>query len=373
MRLLRSSALCVAALSLAVPARAFTFLSGSLPQLLTEAESPYVALSTLTVSGQSTFEPGVEVLFTAGTGIVFPGSTSLTVIGTEAKPILLHGYQGAAWDGIQASCCPTALHTFEWVHFADATVAYGSAFWGGSAITFRDCMIDAGAGTYGLSIRNGTGLSYTVTVERVSVVGASNTGLYLDGHTAYGDTVVLSDCSATSCSVGFSLSGSGVTASNLTSENNNWGLFTYLGPSISSSSFSHNGTGVSVSYSEATNFPTFTNVSVVNNTGTGVYVNSDGKVKFDASTIEGNGSHAVRVESNILTYTTQDFRNCNWGAETTAEMVAEGTFSDIEAIFDWWDDSSKSLVDYQGFINPTSAGSSMETASWASVKARYRE
>ena len=51
----------------------------------------------------------------------------------------------------------------------------------------------------------------------------------------------------------------------------------------------------------------------------------------------------------------------------------EGTFSDIEAIFDWWDNNTKSLVDYEGFINPTSAESFVETASWASVKSRYRE
>ena len=39
---------------------------------------------------------------------------------------------------------------------------------------------------------------------------------------------------------------------------------------------------------------------------------------------------------------------------TTYELLAEGTFADIEAFFDWWDDSSKALVDYEGFAAPIS-------------------
>jgi hypothetical protein len=54
-------------------------------------------------------------------------------------------------------------------------------------------------------------------------------------------------------------------------------------------------------------------------------------------------------------------------------MLDEGTFSDIEAIFDWWDDNSKSLVDYEGFITgPVSVEKALDSDSWARIKARYR-
>ena len=49
-------------------------------------------------------------------------------------------------------------------------------------------------------------------------------------------------------------------------------------------------------------------------------------------------------------------------------MIAEGTFSNVKAIFDWWDDSNKSLVDYEGFVAPIS----VEPERWAAIKARYR-
>jgi hypothetical protein len=49
-------------------------------------------------------------------------------------------------------------------------------------------------------------------------------------------------------------------------------------------------------------------------------------------------------------------------------MLAEGTFSDIQAIYDWWDNSQLSLVDYEGFEAPVS----LAPKSWGSIKAGYR-
>jgi hypothetical protein len=78
----------------------------------------------------------------------------------------------------------------------------------------------------------------------------------------------------------------------------------------------------------------------------------------------------VAVATPILQYLEIDVRNCTWGEVTTQEMIAEGTFSDIESIFDFWDDSDRSLVNYEGFTVPVSITSSY--SSWGRIKAQYR-
>jgi hypothetical protein len=63
-------------------------------------------------------------------------------------------------------------------------------------------------------------------------------------------------------------------------------------------------------------------------------------------------------------------KGCQWSPATTAEMTAEGIFSDIQAIYDWWDDHTYAVVEYEGFVAPVSVGDRL--ASWGAIKASYR-
>lgn len=88
--------------------------------------------------------------------------------------------------------------------------------------------------------------------------------------------------------------------------------------------------------------------------------------------IYDNGEYDVVVQTQVIPFTTINMHNNYWGPATTAEMQTEGTFSNIERIYDWWDNSDLSLVDYEGFIVPTSTGESVKPASWGAIKASYR-
>lgn len=51
-------------------------------------------------------------------------------------------------------------------------------------------------------------------------------------------------------------------------------------------------------------------------------------------------------------------------------MNAEGSFSDIEAIYDWWDNPDRSLCDYDNWLDSCMA---TEPTTWGKIKAEFGE
>jgi hypothetical protein len=295
-------------------------------------------------------------------------SFSLTVDGSEQLPVVLEGYQGAVWGGLRTNGPFNALIDMSWceIRHAAPSIQYEAGYkLTNEQVSISDCTIDASAGQQGIYLAEGITGSRTCVfdISRTTVVASGGNGI--DVSTVGGaDMVTIADCVVSDCG-GAGLRALGaVTASRIVAHGNGVGVYT-TGTLLESEVF-NNGRGISFASGVVEN------CDIHSNTLYGVYVlGGDGRV--NGCRIHGNGQYDAYCDASVIPFTTIDMRDNYWGEVTTAEMQAEGTFSDIEAIFDWWDDSSKSLVDFEGFIvPPTSAGSSVETASWASVKARYR-
>ena len=85
--------------------------------------------------------------------------------------------------------------------------------------------------------------------------------------------------------------------------------------------------------------------------------------------IHDNSEYDVYVQGAYASFPSIDFRYNDWGPATTTEMQVEGIFSDISTIYDWWDDNSRSLVDYSGFQGGTAA---IQQTSWGAIKQQFR-
>ena len=85
--------------------------------------------------------------------------------------------------------------------------------------------------------------------------------------------------------------------------------------------------------------------------------------------IQDNSDYDVKVQTSVTNYPSLDFQYNDWGPNTTMEMGAEGLFSDIESIYDWWDENSRSLVDYSGYEG---GGTAVKHTSWGDIKSMFR-
>gem|GEM_PF-7026072 len=320
-----------------------------------------------------TIGPGVIIYFTNNTGITFRESTTLTCNGTEADPIIFTGYQGAIWKGLLkdegGNWFTNPNHFFEYVQISGSTRGYSiDRFSNESWITFHNCDINVSGGGPGLSIGDGPA---HVEISDVLVQNAGQ-GIVLVGVTLY--PVVIEDCVARNCSEGFSLYSTGsapITASGLLSEENTWGIGASRLVTITTSEVTLNDTGFRLQDEVGGVGPSVLDCDITNN-NVGVLITTVGTTVNECR-LHDNKAFDVNVTVPLSSQTTTNCRNCYWGPITTQEMVAEGTFSNIEKIHDWWDDGSKSLVDFEGFIVPTSAPEgSVKAASWGEIKASYR-
>jgi hypothetical protein len=90
---------------------------------------------------------------------------------------------------------------------------------------------------------------------------------------------------------------------------------------------------------------------VAANGGGGIVVLAQGRATCDSCWILDNGGvFDVEVRTSVFDCTMMEFEHCYWGPATTAEMIAEGMFSEIGRIGDWWDDAGRSLVVYDDFL-----------------------
>ena len=353
-------------LGVTTSARAFTFLSGNLPQTLTAAQSPYVALSVLYLnSATCTVEPGVTVLFTSDTGIELQGATTVFALGTSSEPVVLDGYSGATWRGIYWSSADLSARQVVLEHctISRATRAIYAAAGAGFNVTVRNCDIDASDGEAGIWLRDSRPFTDSeMRVEDTSVVGGALGGIYLysdnDGDVLSAIRCVASD----SPSTGLTIAGNTATASDVRAYRNEVGI-RFVGV-LSGATVSENETGIAVGGSISA--PPIAENCVISGNDYGITV--VGAARFTNCTIQDNHVYDVTCAAPILQFTTIDMRGCYWGPTTTQEMLAEGTFSDISTIFDWWDNAQYSLVDYSGFLAPVAAA----PQTWGKMKAAFR-
>ncbi|MBZ0270088.1 right-handed parallel beta-helix repeat-containing protein, partial [bacterium] len=317
-------------------ASAFTFLVDDMPDTLHASESPYVALTALVMNGgESCYaEPGVTLFFTEGTGLQVRSTATLELAGQPGTPVIFEGYQGAPWDGIELRNAPGPVFSARWCEFRDAGRTVLAFENGGYDVLVQDCIIDAAQGLHGIYLLDTSGTYSSFAIERTVVSGANDTGIFVQKTSS--DLAVVTDCEVSGCGTGLRLSG-GV-ATGIEAHGNSTGVV--LSGSLFASVVRGNQTGVSGG-------GIVEDCDVFNN-DVGFRATS-GSGRVNNCRIYGNAVYAVQTTAGISQFTTVDFRYNVWSNATTAEMQAEGTFSDIESIFDWWDDTSKSLVDYEGF------------------------
>lgn len=370
-----------------------TFLQGELPPTLDASGNPFIAIAGVTVADTSScvIGPGVELNFANESALGVSGN--LEILGTELSPVVFQPWSGPGGPhflGVSAS--GSASLQARWLVIDGAYDGGLSVSGTGTSALLEHVTIDGVSAGDGLRLGGG---SFEVRSVTVSSAGFFYAGFSIlpevasitmeDCHvsdcevgfrTLLGqpgvDTVLL-DCSATNCTTGFELKDGaealGVTATGCTST----GILleSTLGEPMSLTSSSATGCAVGVWISGLSSpFSSITNVTM---TGNDIGVRVDSPAVFRRCTFDENANYSVRVGTPIVTFLEIDMDSCYWGPVTTAEMIAEGTFSDIEAIYDFWDASSASLVSYDGFASgPVSVEPTVVSRSWARVKAAYR-
>ena len=131
-------------------------------------------------------------------------------------------------------------------------------------------------------------------------------------------------------------------------------------------SFVNNGTGYCQNSAPAGGF-LFQGGEAIGN-GRAFHIQS-GSVSVNEYEIRDNNDYDVYIETDVTDIQSHNFQCNDWGPTTTMEMQAEGTFSDIGTIYDWWDNTGVSLVDYSGFQGGSAA---VQHASWGAIKQQFR-
>jgi hypothetical protein len=364
----------------------YTFLTGEMPDTLIASGNPHIAVTTLTITdGSCVIEEGVELNFTTATKIEMAGSSSsLDIRGTSGSPAVFQGWQGETWVGIENILGTDVSLTAQWLEMTDDE--HGITIDGASVISITNTAIN-GNGWEGIHLRNPINLLIEDTT-----VSDRHDGIYVHvGNGVVNQNAQISDCSITNCGDGFyfSVSSSSLGPGTITScsatnvgtgfDLRGWVIGQVLSatgcgrgielrptpepPHVFNSTTIGNGTGVRFEGGGAE--LAIVTESLIAENGYGVIFDEPGIV--NECTIRDNTTYDVQANTPISSYLELDVRNCTWSESTTQEMIAEGTFSDIESIYDFWDDSSKSLVNYEGFQAPVSVTSS----SWGKVKAQY--
>ena len=374
---------------IAGPAVAQTFLSGELPAVLEASGNPFIAISDLTISNSTVdVEPGVELNFTSDTRLEFRGggSSALQLLGTPSAPIVLQGWLADEWWGVVDAEGTTVVLDAEWIEILGGSQGIKIEGSAPHTISISEGSV-SGSGSYGVRVQNAA----DVVMNNVSVSDRFR-GIELEQNAS----VDLTGCAASACATGFLVQGSvdgsvrlaGLSAftcsstglelkgfvqsEGLLAQDCEVGIKLVATGAITldSSTSTSNLVGISVSSGGGV-APIVTGTTVAGNQEHGVAFGAP--AVFSDCSIFDNEIYDVHVNTQIVTYLEIDMRNCFWGSETTAEMLAEGTFSDIEAIFDFWDDSSRSLVNFEGFVVPVSAPEgSWSEASLGVIKAKYR-
>ena len=319
------------------PEDQFTFLAGELPDSLLLQDSPYMALADVYIDYASFLyvEAGVEVQFTSGVALEMNNEATITCDGTTIAPIVFHDAGLGEWDGISIGL---SAGTYS---IALANVSIGGAV-DGIKVTYHENSTSVDMSLVNIVVNNcsGAGIDFHGTPNMPPPGNYDISGLSVSG-----------------AAIGLNLYG-------IPS-----GYFT-----VQSSEIFGNTTGIRVEqYS--------TNGGLH---GTDLYVHGNDygfdiqslvePVVVNSSEIRDNTTYDVRAMSSVSTVPAHNFQDNDWGVTTTQEMIDEGTFADITSIYDWWDNPSKSLVDYSGFAGgPTTVPQgSVEITSWGGVKELFR-
>jgi len=363
------------------PAQAITFLSGELPSSIPASGNPYIVLAHVTITGhECVIEAGAEINFTTNTALYLqPASTrsSLVIAGTAEDPVLMRGWNGSQWIGISEQNPLEMSLVADWLILegaADGVFLIGLPD-GHNTISITNSIVSGtSASNQGIRIYDGLPSVPTgIVLDHVTVQGIAN-GIGID--VSSDDGAIVRSCSVQNCAWGFNLFGA-VAGENLSSSGNSSGFVLTQQPGLSltltnASSTGNVGNGIEVSGSgEPSDLPLITEVAVAGNGANGIELLRPAIV--NGCQISGNGLFDVRVQTSVVAFTTVNMRNNYWGPSTTAEMQFKGTFANINKIYDWWDNSQFSLVDFGGFIVPTSApDDGLKAASWGEIKSRYR-
>ena len=381
----------------------------------TRANSPYLLTGDVTVdSGITlTIEPGVTVLFIANlddTSSHDPYDTELIVngqlhaVGTAAEPILFtsssHTPVPGDWGGLRLVGNSSSPNTHTIQH---AVVEYGTV--GIAAhqpmyLSITDSVIQYNFG----GINAGNVESGSLLVERCTV--ADNNGSGIDLYDVQGAVSILNN-SITRNSSGLSSysyynnGGGNITFSGNTVSENYSGLSLYWygsdAPLISNNTFTgvnQGGDGIYLSNGSYNVVPQVTGNSI-----SGFYsgISTEGRVKASliSNTIsgcrngimvryyDGNGDGSSVISGNIITgnneygiilyqYATPTIsyndihgtyairnetgfevnaRNNWWGADVTQEMELGGNPKNLDAFYDYFDESNYGGVNYSGWLD----------------------
>ena len=145
------------------------------------------------------------------------------------------------------------------------------------------------------------------------------------------------------------------------SEGNAIGVVLEAGADLSASTIGNNTTGISTQNGGGS----VTQTSIV---GNDVGIRMYALAALGDCTVGPNATYDVEVLTPVVPFTTVDMRNCRWSAATTQEMIAGGLFANVTSIWDWWEDNSRSLVDYSGFLAPVAVA----PQTWGKMKAAFR-
>ncbi len=318
----------------------FTFLAGTLPDTLYAADSPFMALSTINSGDTLVIEAGVEIQFTTGTSLIVNSGTELfSSEGTSSNLVELKDAGQGQWGGVllrgSSGAAPFKIREIEY------TTATGAS--SGITIESQQNMVNT---TYALRNFESFGNTHGLTL--------STSGSAVGSHIA----VEFTDCTF--------------------SNNTDHGVKAdfggnYLSTRYDNCYFENNGDCGLFMNSTCTTWEVSNSVVSGNDIGFRVLA-ADSVVVVNWNVIQNNVTYDVETTTNVSTFTSHNFNFNSWSSGTTAEMLSLGTFADITSIYDWWENSSYSVIDYSGYSGgPTGvAEGRFEESTWTDVKEMFR-